>query len=109
MGGLTPSGALSGNPTYLAGACTPYLSPTGMVMPVKYALKSTPWNTRSRYGNHFSFIRGSIDHYYDGGSDDDNKWPSIKAEPASTVRRYLQASGPNTEESSAITDRRIFR
>jgi hypothetical protein len=109
MDGAVPGTFIANSPTYLAGACTPYLSPTGMVMPVKYALKYTPWSTRSRYGNHFSFIQGSLDHYYDGGSDDRNTWPSARGEPASTIRHYLQALGPNIEESSAITDKRIFR
>lgn len=96
-------------PTYLAGACTPYRSPTGMVMPVVFALSGTLWDTRHRYPNHYSFIQGSIDHAYDGGGDDDNKWPSALGQPASTRRHYLQHYGPNVEETSAVTDRNIYR
>lgn len=53
-------GAAPFKPLYFAGGCTPYLSPTGMVMPVRLALKFTPWNTRSRYRNHYSIDRKSV-------------------------------------------------
>jgi hypothetical protein len=103
MGGMVPG------VRYLAGTCTPYLSPTGMVMPVESPLIATPWYTRARYPNHYSLIQGSIDHAYDGGSYPQNKWPSAMANPASTDRHYWQMLGPNIEESSAITDKGIFK
>jgi hypothetical protein len=102
-GGATPGAR------YLAGACTPHLSPTGMVMPVAVALGGTAWDTRSRYKNHYSFIQGSIDHSYDGGSDSHNKWPSVLWSPAGTTRHYLQHFGPNVEETSAVTDHAIYQ
>ena len=95
---------------YLAGACTPHLSPTGMVMPVLAELAGTPWDTRKRYSNHYSFLQGTIDHAYDGGTDNGNKWPSEMGNPASTNRRYFQSLGigPNVEETSAVTDNGIY-
>ena len=103
-------GGLPPDPGYLAGACTPHRSPTGMVMPVKATLAGTPWDTRNRYLNHYSFLQGTIDHAYDGGTDDRNKWPSEMGNPASTNRRYFQSLGigPNTEETSAVTDNGIY-
>jgi len=102
-GGATPGAR------FLAGACTPYLSPTGMVMPVAFALGGTPWDARKRYANHFSFIQGSLDHAYDGGTSPHNKWPSAGGNPASTTRHYLQYLGPNVEESSAVTNKGIYK
>lgn len=98
-----------GGPFYLAGACTPYLSPTGMVMPVALALSGTPWDTRKRYKNHYSFIQGTIDHQYDGGGNGANVWPSSAGDPASTLRHYLPFAVDNTEETSAVTDSGIYQ
>lgn len=99
---------------YLAGGCTPYLSPTGMLMPVTGTHAGTVWDTRNRYGNHFSFIQSSADHSYEGGSDPSNQWPSAKPGGASSVsipRQYLPSSnfGPNCEEMSAVTDSGIYK
>lgn len=102
-GGATPGAR------YLAGACTPHLSPTGMVMPVAAALGGTGWDARSRYPNHYSFIQGVIDHSYDGGGDSGNKWPSVKGDPAGITRQYLHHFGPNVEETSAVTDSAIYQ
>lgn len=94
---------------YLAGACTPHLSPTGMVMPVASDMGGTPWDARARYPNHYSFIQGVIDHSYDGGSDSSNKWPSVKGDPAGVTRWYLHHFGPNVEETSAVTDSAVYQ
>jgi hypothetical protein len=94
-------------PQYLAGACTPYVSPTGMVMPALAAFRNTPWDARKRYLNHYSFIQGSIDHSYDPG-DSSNRWPSTLGQGAGVVRAYKHAFTTNTEESSAVTDPAIY-
>lgn len=93
-------------PHYLAGACTPYVSPTGMVMPALAAFRYTPWDSRKRYNNHYSFLQGSIDHGYDPGLT--NAWPSISGQGAGVVREYEYALTSNVEESSAVTDPAIY-
>ncbi|HLL32016.1 MAG TPA: hypothetical protein VK403_13580, partial [Allosphingosinicella sp.] len=99
--------ALSEN--YFASACTPYRSPTGMVMPLESSLAGTPYDARRRYRNHFSFIQGSIDHSHDGGGDEANPWPSKLNLPAGDARPYRPSYGAaNREETSAITDLGIF-
>jgi hypothetical protein len=94
-------------PLYLAAACTPYVSPTGMVMPALLALHNTPWDARKRYQNHFSFIQGSLDHSYDPG-DSSNRWPSALGQSAGVTRTYRFAFTTNSEESSAVTDPAIY-
>ncbi|HYE57690.1 MAG TPA: hypothetical protein VD948_04260, partial [Rhodothermales bacterium] len=105
-------------PQYLAGACQPALSPTGMVMPATAFYSGTPHDARARYTNHFSFLQGAIDHSYDGGGKSGNYWPSSiqtqqqNGQPASVTRRYFDGSpisfGPNAEEMSAITDAAVY-
>lgn len=94
---------------YFAGACTPHLSPTGMVMPVQNSFSGSAWDARRRYNNHFSFIQGVIDHSYDGGGILSNRWPSQLQQPASTDRKYRQYFTTNNEESSAITNSAIYQ
>jgi hypothetical protein len=94
---------------YMAGACTPWRSPTGMVMPLSNAESGTIWDTRRRYPNHFSYIQGSMDHSHDGGSDTSNPWPSASGQSASVDRRYREFFGTTVdEETSAITDSAIY-
>lgn len=94
---------------YIANACTPWLTPTGMVLSLDSAMGGTDWDVRRRYKNHYSFIQGSMDHSHDGGSDASNRWPSALGQPASVPRRYLDYDGHwNDEEMSAITDAGIF-
>jgi hypothetical protein len=100
-------------PFYMAGACTPWRSPTGMVMDLAASgeLRGTNWDTRKRYSNHFSFIQGSIDHSHNGGGDSSNPWPSASNLSTSVTkdRNYRTFSGTtNNEETSAITDGGIF-
>jgi hypothetical protein len=102
MGGATPGAK------YLAAACTPYLSPTGMVMPVENPYPASPWDARARYHNFYSFLQGSIDHSYDGGSNAANPWPSSVGAPASTLREYFQNLGPNREEVNAVTNSAVY-
>lgn len=96
---------------YLAGMCTPYLSPSGMVLPVVNSMRSTPWDPRRRYPNHYSMIQSIEDHSYNGGGDAANPWPSSVGAPASAPRHYLEprSGWVNNEESSAVTDAGIFR
>ncbi|MBL0162589.1 MAG: hypothetical protein IPP82_02750 [Xanthomonadales bacterium] len=102
-------GAHPGGLRYLAGMCTPYLTVSGMRLPVDDALGGTQWDTRARWPNHFSMIQGIADHSYDGGSDDSNRWPSALGQPASTSRHYLNMLGwNNNEESSAVTNAGIY-
>lgn len=103
-------GGLPAGAPYLAGACTPHLLPTGMVMPVQNTLAGTPWDTRKRYRNHYSFLQGTIDHAYDGGTHKNNKWPSALGNSANTKRHYFETLGigPNIEETSAVTDNGIY-
>jgi hypothetical protein len=100
--------ALPPLPSYLAGACTPYVSPTGLVMPALIAFRNTPWDARKRYRNHFSFIQGSIDHGYDPG-DSANDWPSASGQGANVTRAYKFFLTDNNEESSAVTDPAIYQ
>lgn len=102
QGGATPG------PRFLAGGCLPYLSPTGMVMPVANPQVGTLWDTRARYPNYFSFLQGSIDHAYDGATDDANMWPSELGSPASAGREYRKDFGPNTEEQNAVTNGAVY-
>ncbi len=93
---------------YLAAACTPYVSPTGMVMPIANPLSGSNLDARRRWPNVFSFIQGSLTHSYDGGGDAANPWPSSASMPAVWPRSYLQFLTINNEESSAVTDGNIF-
>lgn len=102
--------ALPPGPLFLAGACTPYLSPTGMVIPVLANMNATPWNTRKRYKNHYSFIQGVVNHSYDPGGVSSNLFPSVQGLPASTTRHYKSfATIDNPEETSAVTDAKIYQ
>lgn len=102
-------GTHPGGVSYLAGMCTPYLSATGMVLPVVSTLSGTPWDTRARYPNHYSLLQSVADHSYDGGGAGANPWPSAFAEGAGVQRHYLSREWNNVEESSAVTDTRIFQ
>jgi hypothetical protein len=102
-------GPLAPGPSYLAAACTPYLSTTGMVMPVVSAFANTPLDARRRYKNHYSFIQGVIDHLYDGPGATGNAWPSVTGQPAWWPRYYWASSVDNREESSAVTDPGIYQ
>lgn len=101
--------ALAG-PLYLAGTCTPWLSPTGMVMPVASGWAGTSLDARMRFANHYSFIQSLGEHSYDGGSSTANPWPSASLPPdvAGTTRQYLPYAVANLEESSATINNGIF-
>lgn len=103
---------------FLASGCTPYVSPTGMVMPISNAMNGSPWDARKRYQNYYSFLQATLSHSYDGGSEGgqmalNNPWPSASGQAASVadVRHYLDFFGfytNNVEESLAITDSAIY-
>lgn len=95
---------------YLAGTCTPYLSPTGMVMPVANAFAGSTLDARKRYNNHYSFVQSLAEHSYDGGSSTGNPWPSAGGDPLSLsmLRQYMFFATFNLEESSAVTDNGIY-
>ncbi len=95
---------------YLAGACMPYLSASGMVMPVVNAWGGTSFDSRKRYKNHYSFIQGLAEHSYDGGTHAPNIWPSLFAAAPTALREYkpFPVSGINLEESRVVTDASIY-
>lgn len=104
-------------PGYLAGGCTPYLSASGMVMPVANAFGGTTQDTRRRYRNHYSFMQTLAEHSYDGGgSPMPSLWPSYTGGAASDLRQYAPlnatgttaVSGINVEESRVVTDAGIY-
>jgi hypothetical protein len=103
-------------PLFLASACTPYRSPTGMVMPVSSPGIGGPWDARARYPHHYSFIQASLSHSYDGGSEAgawpiSNPWPSATLSSAATPRHYLDfatMATSNVEETSAVTNSAIY-
>lgn len=98
--------ALPPGVNYLAAACSPWLSPTGMVLPVLYDWAGTSFDARARYPNHYSFVQSIGEHSHDGGKPD---WPSTLGQPASTQREYKFYYGTlNLEESSAVTDPAIY-
>lgn len=98
--------ALPPGPNYLAAACNPWLSPTGMVLPVVIAWAGTPLDARARYPNHYSFVQGIGEHSHDGGKPD---WPSTLGQPASAQREYRSYYGTQyLEESPAVTDASIY-
>ncbi len=100
---------------FLASGCTPFVSPTGMVMPIVDAMGGSHWDARNRYRNYFSFLQATTSHSYDGGSEgnflDNNPWPSANGLPASEIRHYLDFFGiytNNIEESMAVTNSAIY-
>jgi hypothetical protein len=95
---------------YFSGMCTPWLAPSGMVMPVENAFNGTPLSSHQRQPNVYSFIQGAVDHSYLGGTDDDNPFPWANGGSAATPRRYLDTFFGNAmrEESSAITNAGIY-
>ncbi|HZP18645.1 MAG TPA: SH3 domain-containing protein [Bauldia sp.] len=110
--------ALPPSLAFLASGCTPYVSPTGMVMPIADAMGGSAWDARNRYRNYYSFLQATLSHSYDGGSEGNqaalnNPWPSASGLPASVsdVRHYLNFFGiytDNVEESMAVTDSAIY-
>lgn len=104
---------------YLAGACTPYLSAAGMVMPVLNPRDGGVYDARNRYRNHYSFMQSVAEHSYDGGNSTPNEWPSQFGFPATNSREYspflsqifsasAQYPGLNLEESRAVTNPSIY-
>jgi hypothetical protein len=95
---------------YMAAMCSPWLSPTGMVMPVDNSFLGTGLSAQQRLNNTYSFIQGAIDHSYLGGTDDDNPFPSTNGGSAMIPREYLDTFWGSAvrEESSAITDTQIY-
>lgn len=104
-------------PLYLAATCTPWLSPSGMVMPVQNAYSGAPLlDARRRYANHYSFIASIAEHSYDGGNaKPPNEWPSSFGFPATDLRYYMPFPDPpndpdwrNLEETRVATDGALF-
>lgn len=104
-------------PGYLAASCTPYLSSSGMVMPVASSWGGTQRDARKRYHNHYSFMQSLSEHSYDGGgSPIPSQWPSYTGGPASQLREYAPlnatgtaaVSGINVEESRVVTDANAY-
>jgi hypothetical protein len=110
---------------YLAGACTPALAASGMVMPVDNDFSgSLFFDARRRYSNHYSFMQSLAEHSHDGGNSIPNEWPSQFGFPATApnVREYAPYLVPwankpgvspeswhiNVEETRAVTDASIY-
>ncbi len=107
---------------YLGGACIPYVTATGMILPVFSTLPGSDFDVRKRYGNHYSMLQSAADHSYDPG-DSANPWSSSPTwapnypwfnpgsqGPAWTGRHYLTFLGAsNREESSAVTNAQIYQ
>ena len=97
-------------PRYLASACTPYLSPAGMLMPVANAWGSTPFDARHRFPNTYSFIQSLAEHSYDGGGDSSNYPASRLGLPAGlpTIRHFAYFGTDNVEESRVVTNSSVY-
>lgn len=95
---------------YFSAMCSPWLAPSGMVMPVQNPLFGSPLDSRRRLHNVFSFIQGAVDHSFLGATDDNNPLPSASGMSAAVPRRYRDNLLGNAmrEESSAITDGAIY-
>ncbi|MDC8012754.1 hypothetical protein [Tahibacter soli] len=95
---------------YMSAMCSPWLAPSGMVMPVEDAFSGTILDSRRRLRNVYSFIQGAVDHSFLGGTDDANPLPSASNQSAWVPRPYRDNlfGNPMREESSAITDAAIY-
>lgn len=96
---------------FLAGGCSPYISPNGMVMKVTDPLEGTEFAAGARYPNHFSLIQGALDHFHETTPALGDPLP---VSPSYSDRDYAASefSGilePNKEESSAVTDYGIYQ
>lgn len=126
--------AIAPGPLYRAGGCTPNLSASGMVMPVLFDWSGyLPFDSRTRYPNHYSFMQSLAEHSHDGGNSIPNEWPSqfgfaasaalnAPTNPPSPYREYTPFMEPgsnhpssspqhwhvNVEESRAVTDASIY-
>jgi len=93
------SGSISKS-TYASAASIPWLSPTGMVQPVKDArMPGVPgFDALKRYGNHYSFIQSTSDHYQ--GATDFRNYPDYE--------RTYDTSTRNSEESRVVTSQDVY-
>jgi hypothetical protein len=105
---LNFQGATPPAPKYLAMGCTPYVSPTGMVMPVAATFPGSVFDARKRITNHYSMVQGTPEHSAFGATAP-HPWPSTSNAPASTPRDYKTSYSDNREEASAVTDGLIYR
>lgn len=92
-------------PSFIAGAATPYISPTGMRQNV--GGESPDTSTLNRYPNHFSFLQAATDHL-SGFNNATFCWGgdgSYRATPNPFIHGIDE---PNREESRVITDSRVY-
>lgn len=86
----------------VAGTATPWLSPRGMVQPVAFPFKGSPWDCRRRFGNHFSFIQSASDH--SEGTTDVRIGTVNRTDYQPTV-----GTERNWEETRVVTDADIYQ
>jgi hypothetical protein len=107
-----PGGPTRTTPYFVAGECTPYVAPDGMVQPVAQLKTAAMWgssptNPLARYNNHYSYLMSTSDHYYGPRG----PYPSTcyeKTSVASLASTCLGSNQDNTEEVRVITDNFVY-
>ncbi len=95
-------------PFSVSAACTPYLSPTGMVQPI--LLNNYFINSMNRYPNHYSFIQSSSDHSY-GPLGSSEKFQESGISYYNSPFNYLPTfpnSAANSEEERVVTNKDVY-
>jgi PKD repeat protein len=87
--------------SYASAACIPWISPTGMVQPVKNAnMPGVPgFDALKRYNNHYSFIQSTADHYQ-GARGRFDSYPNYE--------ETYDVGSQNCEESRVVTSRDVY-
>jgi len=96
----------------IAGGCTPWVSPDGMVQPVS----ATYADSTLRYNNHYSFLQSTSDHFIgpledqQSGSGAGTYLPTeCYLETVGTDHWCLGNSEDNSEETRVITDPAVYQ
>jgi hypothetical protein len=89
-------------PAFIAGAATPFISPTGMRQNV--GGESPDTSTLNRYPNHYSFLQAATDHL----SGFNNKTFQWSGADYLKTKDVVGPSEMNREESRVITDLHVF-
>lgn len=86
--------------TYASAASIPWLSPTGMVQPVKDSRIPglAGFDALKRYGNHYSFLQSTSDHYQ--GSTDFRNYRDYE--------KTYDTGSRNFEESRVVTSQDVY-
>lgn len=92
-----------GDPTKLpfaSAGSVPWISPTGMVQPVKAYFKDVPgFDALKRYKNHYSFLQSTSDHYQGSRGQYEN-YPNYE--------QTYDAGSNNGEESRVVTSSDVY-